>query len=1385
MCPTVPSSSSPSTLDRSTSSAAADEEDAAPNRETEEGKATGAHVVVDAGREQDVPFTSPSPRRRTITEMRRMMIEAYESWVRQPVTQHQVVQFFESLSDKNLFRRVALEGINSSARRFILSMLLDDDSVNDRSTFPSGQLTSRIISALRHLYSQTETVTQPITQPPNTLELTAYIQSDTAASNSESDHGVDDELLEAKYDSDTNCHVGDTTETNEGETGGSNPDPITQPSTQQTSIMNGKDEVKETAVSSTSSQSAHINYHMTTPSRLHHTRSITCSPQERADRLYAERVQRQLQFESESESESRVEGEGQSNSNSRSNIHIKNIINKRPTVEELANHGKLLRYVPYSIRSKFQRECGKYFSRYTAASHNDDQAAMVDAICKLLAVPSYMLLKMNGEKKHRATQISKRNQIMYAVMTDKINGHEAAEQMRQAFEIRSDADSSDVEVDGRAEDDIEPTAIDSQDINTIRTSIGLLRSQHVGRAARTLMRPKACEAAGRDTSRLIDELITLHPQAKADTSECIMPDNPRNIIIDLKDATEDQQFRALIQKAANGSAPGLSGWTGDMLKVIYPDRDCRVGLAKLICDISNGDLPEEAKEYLLPSHLIALPKPTQSIRPISMGEIFYRVAALKAVTTVSEVAAKILSPIQFGVGIPAGCEQAVHRLQHQLTRSHPFKLAGIAVDFKNAFNQRNRNDILKELYRYPELKPIWKIVDWAYSNPSALWIRDDEYEMVQPDELQSSEGVKQGDPLGALLFALSMKPIYDHAVECDPTDTTTAVAYLDDCTLVGLPDMNLIRSFIQLKEKARAGGLEVNMDKTKFLWLHSDGTQLPETVIDALHELNLKIEYGAVKILGAPIGTDVKKMQRIATETVKGHERFFNLIRSKHMPLQEALLLLRMCGAPRFNYLARTTHSSVLLPAAAEFDRLVFGTLMEKFELPSLMSRSTSSSSSTTSTIVIAQQQLTLPIRLSGLGLRSAVDSLDFAYLASIVRSVYEDISWWKDNGPTDSNNFSLHLQWQNTIDIVAQKLPGRKNKKLFPQDADIAKFIQQVEIAMREEKQQGKKVSEQPNLIRLQSELCMMAARLKLNELFRLCTSEADIKRLKSLSNPKSDSHVWLSVIPSDNTLIMSGDVMMRSIRYRLGLQPYETMPSQCVCDIHDAFHNRPYHAFSCRTLRSHGTIFRHNLLLQHLATWTRRAGLFTEVEVDQLSNDSRLRPDMVITNGSEMRIIDVTIVDPLNKTNLARAGVRKAHHRRFYRTTNTSSSTDVNMGNSEMGMVATKAAEKEKSKKYAKLISEYGARFQTAAAETSGGLGKEFRELIEFISIVAQEEREGWEMREVVNGLRCAVAVAIQVGNARIITESRNRIAKSCLEHIRRVERVRASASVTVSAA
>jgi hypothetical protein len=184
----------------------------------------------------------------------------------------------------------------------------------------------------------------------------------------------------------------------------------------------------------------------------------------------------------------------------------------------------------------------------------------------------------------------------------------------------------------------------------------------------------------------------------------------------------------------------------------------------------------------------------------------------------------------------------------------------------------------------------------------------------------------------------------------------------------------------------------------------------------------------------------------------------------------------------------------------------------------------------------------------------------------------------------------------QNAIDAVSDKLTSkhhRQYKRFYPADTDIVKFVRRVEAAKLEERMQKKKTSESewPNLVRLQSEMGAAVAKISLHRLRQQLVNSGnkrDVERLNRLTHSKSGSHIWLSVIPSDSTLKMSGDAMRLAIRHRLGLPPYDTMPTHCICGMQNAFQHDPYHSFSCSVLRSHGTIFRHNLLLHRMAVWT-----------------------------------------------------------------------------------------------------------------------------------------------------------------------------------------------------
>jgi NAD(P)H-dependent FMN reductase len=245
---------------------------------------------------------------------------------------------------------------------------------------------------------------------------------------------------------------------------------------------------------------------------------------------------------------------------------------------------------------------------------------------------------------------------------------------------------------------------------------------------------------------------------------------------------EDELAIFVHKRLANGAAPDLAGWTGELVQVLVNDEVCLAGLHALVLDIANGSLVEDARALLLASKLIAVPKGDDGVRPIAIGSTFYKLAALLCMKEVRPAFASLFEPIQLGVGVEGGPERASLLIRTKLD-SCGDKGCIVSCDFKNAFNSRDRSTIAKAVYNHGDVAPIWNIFDWAYRSPSQLVV-------VQGGKVvasfASSDGVRQGDPLASLGYALSVHDVYVVIAKRHPKVLVTAI--IDDLTLTGPAD---------------------------------------------------------------------------------------------------------------------------------------------------------------------------------------------------------------------------------------------------------------------------------------------------------------------------------------------------------------------------------------------------------------------------------------------------------------------------------------------------------------------------------------------------------------------------------------------------------------------
>jgi hypothetical protein len=197
----------------------------------------------------------------------------------------------------------------------------------------------------------------------------------------------------------------------------------------------------------------------------------------------------------------------------------------------------------------------------------------------------------------------------------------------------------------------------------------------------------------------------------------------------------------------------------------------------------------------------------------------------------------------------------------------------------------------------------------------------------------NDEGVRQGCPVAAFLYALSVQHIYLAAVRGMPE--LEAVAIADDFCITG-PSALVIRALQQLVIACDTDGPTLNFGKCRVLWAYSRDHPNHAAFVTAMsaYGVPIPIHYDSIPLLGSSIGIGIHRTTHCLAAARVEHQHLFAAIAHPDMPVQIALLLLRFSGVPRFTYLSRVTPPAIIRKAAEIFDSSILRMVTTKTNLP-------------------------------------------------------------------------------------------------------------------------------------------------------------------------------------------------------------------------------------------------------------------------------------------------------------------------------------------------------------------------------------------------------------------------------------------------------------------
>lgn len=643
-----------------------------------------------------------------------------------------------------------------------------------------------------------------------------------------------------------------------------------------------------------------------------------------------------------------------------------------------------------------------------------------------------------------------------------------------------------------------------------------------------------------------------------------------------------------ISKLPRCSAAGQSGWTYDAIKTLsYKNADLINAITRIANRFLTGT-PGPVENWMR-DRALGLRKPDGGTRPIVIGEPWARLFHRLINSAVATRAAAALQPHQWGIGVKGGPETIAHacRIFRSLADHRDLPCAIQTIDIKNAYNTIRRSAIGNAVANRLPVLARW--LRWAYAAPSPLLTADGSTIHM------CGTGVKQGDPLASVLFCLGIQSALDTIRQRFPR--CVILADMDDITVLGpAEEMPALVNAFEL-DVANIG-LSLNRAKC--------------------HQMNLDTtEQGALeglRIMGAYIGAESYQRRQLTEDFDRLHATLDRIVTEEPAV---ALPIAKYCVNARPIYIARTMRPEIIHHLARAFDDHVDTALLRIAGHPLNAMPHISSS------------LRTLRVTEGGLGMHRISDIKEAAFTASLTSALANlfqvlptAMRDWHSQDVITALQDELHIISGMAPEWVASTNAGRLTIPSWPDPSTAAPPGADPMLVP-----DPIEVPETP----LQRTLCVPIREQTSNAInMALQGDRRALAWWRSGSFPNAGA--WMRVTPLA-TLNLAPSEYRTALSLRL-LLPARGTPEgaylQCgVCGNADKVHDYRYHALNCtRTgdIRSQ----RHTAVKHALADMLVALFGSASVAVETPLGPNLRAPDIILTVGNNIKIIDTCIINP-----------------------------------------------------------------------------------------------------------------------------------------------------------